>query len=53
MVAIKCPKTGKTISTGMDMDQASLDSSNMSDNAIRCPECGDMHTWNKKDAFIV
>lgn len=51
-VVIKCPKTGKTISTGIGMDKSSFENSNLSNNSVSCPACGGMHTWNKKDAWV-
>jgi len=52
-VMIRCPSTGNEISTGMAMDQASFDSSDLTDNIVGgCPECGSRHTWSKKDAFL-
>ena len=50
---IKCPNTGKAVPTGINMDQASFDSSDMRDNALGgCPACGGTHVWNKEDAFL-
>ena len=52
-VMIKCPNTGKAVPTGINMDQASFDSSDMRDNALGgCPACGGTHVWNKEDAFL-
>jgi predicted RNA-binding Zn-ribbon protein involved in translation (DUF1610 family) len=51
-IVITCPKTGKTISTGMSMDKASFESATLTDNSVQCPECGQMHVWNKKDAQV-
>lgn len=52
MVMIKCPKTGKDVPTGIAMDRTSFESSDMSDNKLRCPHCGETHAWNKKDAWV-
>jgi predicted RNA-binding Zn-ribbon protein involved in translation (DUF1610 family) len=51
-VKIKCPTTGKAVSTGIAMDRASFESSQMSDNKFKCPACGQMHAWDKKDAWV-
>lgn len=52
IIMIKCPKTGKDISTGMAMDKASFQSSSLSQNITSCPHCGNQHTWDKKDAWL-
>ena len=50
---IRCPKTDKPLSTGMGMDQASFDSSTLSNNTVGpCPHCQGMHTWSKGEAFL-
>ncbi len=51
-VVIKCPVTGKLIPTGIAMDKASFESASMSNESVRCPECGEWHTWDKKDAEL-
>jgi endogenous inhibitor of DNA gyrase (YacG/DUF329 family) len=51
-VMIKCPTTGKAISTGMGADKASFESSNFSQNGVKCPACGKTHVWDKKDAWV-
>ena len=50
---IKCPSTGQPISTGMDLDKASFDSSTFSNNGVGCPICRQTHIWNKSDAFFL
>jgi hypothetical protein len=54
MLLIKCPVTGKMISTGFSMDKGSFENPTniMSNNSVRCPHCGQMHTWDKKDATL-
>lgn len=49
---IKCPNTGLSISTGIDMDQVSFDGSTLIDNAVGCSACRETHIWQKKDAFL-
>jgi hypothetical protein len=36
----------------MTMDRRSLESSILVDHAFRCPACGNLHTWDKKDAYL-
>lgn len=50
-VMIRCPKTGEAVPTGIGMDFESFKSVEMSDNQVRCTSCGEMHLWQKEDAF--
>lgn len=52
MVKIKCPVTGKDVPTGIEMDLQSFSSVTLTNNRVRCPHCGEMHTWSKSDAFL-
>ncbi len=50
---IDCPNTGKPIPTKMAVySEAKLAISRFENMAIRCPECGSVHTWNKEDAYL-
>ncbi len=51
-VMIKCPVTGKAVDTAFFMDVQSFNSCDFSNNSFQCSECGRMHTWDKKDAFL-
>jgi endogenous inhibitor of DNA gyrase (YacG/DUF329 family) len=51
-VVIKCPKTGKSVPTGMAMDKRAFEGSTLSNNAIGCPHCGQTHVWSKLDAWV-
>jgi endogenous inhibitor of DNA gyrase (YacG/DUF329 family) len=52
MIMIKCPKTGKDVATGIKMEKTDFDSSEMSGNSVKCPHCGDMHVWDKSQAWV-
>jgi hypothetical protein len=53
IVVIKCPNTGKEISTGMAMGKGAFETSTMENNRVDCPHCpGQFHTWSKKDAKL-
>ena len=52
-VMIKCPTSGKPVFTGMAMDKSSFEVASLSRNSVKCPHCGNMHTWDKKDAYLV
>jgi len=51
-VMIKCPKTGKEISTGIAMDTESFKSATLTNNSVTCPHCKQTHVWSKKDAYL-
>jgi len=52
-VMIKCPTTGKSLSTGMAMDEQSFESAQLINNVVgACPHCGQNHTWSKPDAWV-
>ena len=50
-VLIKCPETGKTVSTMLRMKPTELDSL-AGPRAFRCPKCGQIHSWTKADAWL-
>lgn len=49
---ITCPKTGKPVATGFNMDEDALASNSFINNSVECPECGMIHEWNKEDAYF-
>ena len=53
-IMITCPNTGKPIFTGMSMDRYSFEQDNkaFSDTGASCPECGEVHPWQKQDAYL-
>ncbi len=51
-IMIKCPKTGRWISTGIDVHPDSYASIPDTVAKIRCSACGQNHLWSKKDALI-
>lgn len=51
-VMIKCPKTGGDVPTGVTMDSSSFEAAEMSGNSFTCPDCGELHTWSKDDAWV-
>jgi len=50
-VLIKCPQTGRFVSTGF-FSLSSPDKQPLNDNEVNCPECGKVHTWGKMDAYV-
>lgn len=54
VLAINCPSTGKPLSTGIAVRDRDFNRDVFKANTIGpCPHCGDSHTWDGKDAFVV
>jgi len=51
MLMIKCPTTQKPVPTGIAMDKKSFETAKLFANAVQCPHCKQMHTWDKKDVL--
>ena len=51
-IKIKCLSTGKSVDTGMSMDESLFDTASISGNSFHCPECKQTHTWTKSEAFL-
>ena len=53
-VMIKCPNTKILVPTGIAMSQARFDNPTnvLATNTVRCPSCGEKHTWSKSDAVL-
>ena len=53
LVAVKCPKTGKTDNIGVALDKKQFDTLEMSNSILRpCPHCGGEHVFGNKDAHF-
>ncbi|PZO73106.1 MAG: hypothetical protein DI629_20325 [Mesorhizobium amorphae] len=51
-IVIKCPATGETVATGMVMEPEEFAQAEIGMNTFQCPACDEVHTWNKRDAFL-
>ena len=51
-VMIKCPSTGKPVKTGMSMNKYSFQKALIGAHEVRCPHCGQIHVWSKKDTHL-
>ena len=51
-IVIRCPKTDKVISTEMAVSKKAFELGTYVNGTVKCPECGETHTWNKKDAWL-
>jgi hypothetical protein len=50
-VMIKCPLKGETVPTGAAMDEEAFGAVTL-DYELKCPACGQVHRWTKKEAFL-
>jgi hypothetical protein len=51
-VMIKCPQTGRWVSTGIDVTPDGFAKMPAVASKMHCPACGRDHSWSKKDAMI-
>ena len=52
-VMIECPQTHKPVYTGNNFTWMEFDSLALGEHELRCPECGQVHRWNKSEAYLV
>ncbi len=52
MVMIRCPETGRAISTGIEIDRVTFRSTPVFFSQTRCPLCRVTHEWFAKDAWV-
>ena len=52
IVMIRCPKTRRAISTGMQVDRATFHSTPVFFSRTYCPLCRMTHEWFAKDAWV-
>jgi len=52
-IMIRCPTTKQLVPVGIDTDKDSFNSlPDVVATPIRCPLCGQDHTWSKADAIL-
>jgi hypothetical protein len=51
-VVIRCPVTGRAIPTGLTADPRTWNDRPIGLNRVSCPECKQIHAWNKNDAYL-
>ena len=51
-VMIICLSTRRTINTGLTMTRFEFERALLGSRTIRCPHCGHIHVWSKKDAHL-
>ena len=55
MVLIRCPVTNLPVTTGLFMDKVRFESATLQDKdrRLKCPECREIHVWQKEEAYLV
>ena len=51
-ILIRCPATGKPVLTGLATNKATFLNLLIDSREVRCPHCGQIHIWSKKDAHL-
>jgi len=51
-ILIRCPTTKSYVFTGLMMDHAAFFESDLKGRRLLCPDCGEIHSWTRKDAWI-
>ena len=52
ILVIKCPHTGRPISTGIEVDPREFRYSPDTLSRVKCPECGLDHAWWTREAWL-
>ena len=52
IVMVRCPATGRDLSTGVEMDAATFERLPEIRSRLRCPACGIDHTWSTREAWL-
>ena len=50
-VMVRCAESGEGVPTGVRIDPASFESSNLHERTFNCGHCFQEHTWSKDDAW--
>jgi hypothetical protein len=51
-VMVRCPKTGRELSTGVEMDDDTFAGLPDIRSQINCPACGLSHDWSVREAWL-
>jgi hypothetical protein len=52
VVMVRCPTTGRELSTGIEMDAATFEQLPDIRSQIKCPVCNLDHSWSTRDAWL-
>ena len=51
-IMIICSVTKEPVSTGLPLPKELFETVNINETTTKCPACGKIHVWSKKDAFL-
>jgi len=51
-IMIACPTTGQLVPTGLTLSREEFERAVLSGSVTRCPACGRIHAWTKRDASL-
>jgi hypothetical protein len=52
VVMVRCPTTGRELSTGIEMDTATFERLPEIHSEIECPICRHDHIWSTREAWL-
>jgi hypothetical protein len=52
MIVIFCPKTNQEVPTDIVVNISTFKGLPIGEAQLRCPACGEEHTWSVKDAML-
>ena len=52
VVMVRCPNTGRELSTGVEMDEATFEQLSDIRSEMKCPVCGLDHVWSTREAWL-
>ena len=52
VLLIKCPQTGRSISTGIEIESETFATLPDVPSHLKCPECGLDHAWWTREAWL-
>lgn len=51
-ILITCPHTNQLVPTGLQLPKELFETIAIRDTTTKCPSCGKVHVWSKKDAHL-
>ena len=51
-IMITCSVTKQPVATGLQLPKEMFETVNIRETTTKCPSCGKVHLWSKKDAFL-
>ena len=51
-VLITCPETKRPVYTGLNYEWPSFESADLPRQTLKCPQCGNIHSWQKSEAYL-